>query len=47
VRVFVAHLISDTEADFIRDRGLNDFYDLLGEHDYPLVFDPQGESMVP
>jgi hypothetical protein len=48
VRTLVVHLISPQEHALVRqEEGLDQFLDLLDEHDYPLVFSPSRESIVP
>ena len=47
VATLVVHLLSAQEHALIQtEDGLNEFLDLLDEHDYPLIFDPDRASIV-
>ena len=46
VAILCVHLISGMELDFIKTSGLDAFLDILDEHDYPLVFNPERKSCI-
>lgn len=46
VEILTVNLISDAEAAFIRENGLDRFLDLLDENDYPPIFDSRRLSYV-
>ncbi|MER9756358.1 suppressor of fused domain protein [Mesorhizobium sp. M0166] len=46
VAILSVHLISGIEYDFIKTAGLDAFLDVLDEHDYPPIFNPERKSYV-
>lgn len=48
IETFVVHVISDAEYGLIQgdEGGLDEFFDLLDDSDYPLIFDPARASIV-
>lgn len=46
VTILTVNLISDNEYELIRNSGLDEFLDLLDEHDYPPIFDPERRSYL-
>jgi hypothetical protein len=46
VAILSVHLISGIEYDFIKTAGLDAFLDVLDEHEYPPIFNPERNSYV-